>query len=201
MELLNKLIAEVANLPELVVLIVCPAILVVVGLLLAVLRAKKAYPAVAIGLGGAGIFLVVCKSGGTFDQTMAWAGLYLVLCALVCLFFLIPFGRGKNVQGDRDQEIYEKFRMELEPTAFPEEAPVSEGEAVSAEEGGLRLQHVDEMLSKLFAADLEASDRLEADAIARSLDVYRNKALNGEELRSLNDSLASVLRLTAKYSL
>lgn len=201
MEILNRLMTEAAALPEYVLLVAAPALLVVAGFLLAVFHADRAYAPVAAGIGGAGLFLFSCIADALAEYA-AWCGLYLALCAIVRLFFLIPFPRRKKERRNRDEEIYEKFRLELEPEPPVEEKEDGAQDAVlNAEECGLRLQHADEMIAGLLAAELEPGDRLETDAVCRTLDLYRNKSLTEEELRSLNDCLATVLRLSAKYNL
>lgn len=65
----------------------------------------------------------------------------------------------------------------------------------------MSFSYADSLLEKLRAKNLNAGDRLEAEEILRRLDCYRNKPLNEEERESLNDCLASVLKLTAKYQL
>ena len=65
----------------------------------------------------------------------------------------------------------------------------------------MRLSHAEELLSRLKTAPLAGSDRLEADALSRTLCGMRERKLTAEEMRILNDCLASVLKLTAKYKL
>ena len=69
------------------------------------------------------------------------------------------------------------------------------------EESSMRLSHATDLLEQLTKSELSASDRLEADALAHTLEGYRDKELTFEEMRSLNDCLATILKLTAKYKL
>lgn len=70
------------------------------------------------------------------------------------------------------------------------------------EESKLRLNHVRELLTKLKAADLSPSDRLEAEGISRMITLYATKnLLSGKEVRELNDCLSVILKMTAKYAL
>lgn len=190
----------VAALPDYVSLLACPVLVLVVGLLLAVFHRKRAYPPVALALGGAGVFLVSC--GGGLLLAVAWAGLYAVWAALVSLLFLFSF-RSKKGQ-NRAEQLYEKFRLGLDVpadggSADGEEEP-SEPVSVDMEES-VRLSHVYSLLEKLRAEELSPRDRLETDAIAHTLEGFRGKTLSADELTVVNDSLASVLKLTAKYKL
>ncbi len=197
MEIFNSFIRTVAELPDWAVLLICPALLVLTGLLLAIFHADKAYLPVAVALGGAGIFLTSCLSD--IATVAAWAGLYVVLCVLVRLLFLIPFRSGKR-ERDTADALYEKFRADLD---IPERETDERAENVSIgmEESGLQLDHVFSLLRDLRACELSAGDRLETDAIYRTLDVYRGKNLTAEEMGTVNDCLASVLKMTAKYKL
>lgn len=197
MEFFVDFMQTVAQLPDLVSFILSPALLLVAGFLLAVFRVKRAYLPVALALGGAGIFLLACEKSGSFAVVLGYAALYLVLAVLVSLFFLIPFPTGKGK--DRSQELYEKFHVDLdEPQAG---SSFGEGETYSGEESGLRLKHANELVEKLQKCELSASDRLEVDALSHTLSGYGERELNAEELRALNDCLATVLKLTAKYKL
>ena len=192
MDLLNNLVNFVAKLPELVALLVCPGLLLIGGLLFAVFRLRKGYLPLAIGLGGVGFFLVYCQDRAA---SIAFLALFIVWAALVSLLFCIPFKKKKrNVQ----EEMYEKFRVELD---VPEELPKECGELLDREEYGPRLAHTMGLLEKLKKSDLSASDRLEADALSRTLQNFGDRDLTAEEMRSLNDCLATVLKLTAKYKL
>ena len=57
------------------------------------------------------------------------------------------------------------------------------------------------LLEKLRRGELSATDRLEADMLGRTLSVMQGRLLTAEEKNTLNDCLASVLKLTAKYKL
>lgn len=200
MEQLQQFMESVAQLPDLVSLIVCPALLVLAGILLVPLGGKRAYLPTAIGVGGAGVFLVACElqaANGNMLFLAAYVGLYALLAVLVSLLFCIPISH-KGKEKSAEEELYAKFRLPLEETA-EEEAPLRE--VYAAEECGVRLHHAAELLDRLMKCDLSASDRLEADALSHTLESYRNRALTAEEFRGLNDCLATILKLTAKYKL
>lgn len=184
--------------PDLLSLILCPALLLVAGLLLAVFHKKKAYLPLAVGLGGAGAFLVGCEVGAS-AVLFIYAAAYVVFAALVSLIFLIPFPvRGSKEE--RADELYEKFHMPLN-VPLGEEAESVEEPAVAAGEENVRLEHALSLLEQLKKCDLSAGDRLEADALGRKLESCKGRALGEEETRQVNDCLASILKLTAKYKL
>lgn len=181
--------------PDLVSLLLCPALLVVAGLLLAVFHKKKAYPPLAVGLGAAAVFLVGCEVGAA-GELFVYAAMYVALSVLVSLLFLIPFPTGKN-RKEREDVMYEKFHVGLD---LPEEGEEEE-KTCGEEECGPRLDHALSMLEKLQKCNLSPCDRLEIDSLGRKLEGCKGRALTQEELGSVNDCLATVLKLTAKYKL
>lgn len=178
-------------------LVICPALLIVAGLTLAIAHAKKAYPTLALALGGAQLFLLCNVSNVQPLYVCAWAGLYLVLCVLVRLLFFIPF-RGKK-RKNRAEEIYQKFHLALELPEETQNDAAEEARVGMAE--NVHLQHVLSLLEKLRACNLTPGDRLETDAIERTLEAFQGKDLTADDLVIVNDSLASVLKMTAKYKL
>lgn len=188
-EIFAQLTEKVGECPEAVVLFLCPALLLVAGLLLAILHAKRGYLPAAVGLGGAQLFLSACTSD--LNECAAFMGLYVLFAALVRLLFLIPFPKKRESDAE---ELYRKFRLPLEEPA-PAPAPEETGE------DDLRLGHAFALAEQLSGCDLTPSDRLEADALSRTLDAYRGRKLNEEEKRAVNDCLATLLKLTAKYKL
>ena len=193
---IREFLELVAQLPGWLLYFGAPALLVLAGIVLVLVRAERAYPPVALLLGAAGLVLVagIAESSSDF---VVWAALYAAVAALVRFLFFIPAPKKKQKQ-DRSEEIYETFHVGLD-----EEMPAGEElpPALSAEEGELQLAHVDSLIAKLKAAELDAADRLELDAVVRALDLYRGRALTAAEQRALNDCLSAVLKLSAKYSL
>lgn len=203
MDILYEIMQFAARAPEWVALAVCPGLILLSALIFTLAGGRKAYPFVAAALCGVQFSLLSVWEEGS---ALFCLGLSVAASALFSLLFLIPRPRRKKKE-DRAEQIYRKFREELsEPAegAHPpkvccfEEPPA---ERVSPEESGMRLSHADSLLAKLRTVKLSAGDRLEADSLARTLDAYRGRALTSEELRALNDCLATVLRLTAKYKL
>lgn len=182
----------VAQLPELLVVLICPAILLICGVIFALLDCKKAYFPVAIGLGGLAFFLTASID---LSSSFAYMGLYLVWTVLVNLLFLI------HPREKKESTQEELFRTFYRPLDLGEEREETESATLDREESELRLSHTLELLEKLKKSDLSAGDRLEADALSRTLDGLSDKQLTESEMRSLNDCLATILKLTAKYNL
>ena len=191
MNVLFDFMEIVAKLPDYVNLLVCPALLLIAGIVFAGLDLKKAYALLATALGGVGFFLVYCKEP---KAGFAYLGLYVVYAVLVSLLFLLPWRRRED---SAQEELYAEFHRELE---IPEDEP-SEEQTIGREECDLRLSPTLELLEQLKKSELSASDRLEVDALSHTVESFRDRELTIGEMRSLNDCLATILKLTAKYKL
>ena len=134
------------------------------------------------------------------------------LSALLSLLFLIPRPRNgkKCVKQSRVDALYERFHEELNEksyaprTAMPPKVCCFERDAedsATVGESGMSLGYADTLLNKLRSKDLSAGDRLEIEELSRRLDFYRDKPLTQDERNTLNDCLAAILKLTAKYQL
>lgn len=76
--------------------------------------------------------------------------------------------------------------------------PMSENKTVN---GDVQLAHVFQVLKKLQSMKLSSGDRLETDVIQNMLTVYQAKGtLSLEETATLNNYLATLLKLMSKYS-
>ena len=197
-------IALLGGMPVWVSLIVCPAAVVAAAVLFTLFGGRKAYPALAVAIGGAGIALVSTKFSA--GETLAYFGLFSALSALLSLLFLFPtVKRAAKRKGEsREERIYRKFHEELRediPAQLPPKVNCFEEAPAPAEESGMRLSYVTTLIGKLTKCRLTPADRLEVDVLDRSVSAYRGKALSESELSTLNDCLASVLKLTAKYQL
>lgn len=211
MELFIRFIGYFEEVPDWVPLILCPALVVAAAAFMTGLGGRKAYPAVAVVAGAAGFCFVCVKT--ELSVAFIYLGLFAALCTLFGFLFLIPCPLKKRKEGrggrSKADKMYEKFREELSEEPFtaenakkpPKVCCFEPSPAATAEESGTQLSHVETLLTKLRSAKLNASDLLEVDALSRTIDRYRGKPLAAEELRSLNDCLATVLKLTAKYRL
>lgn len=184
-----------AQLPGWFLYFCAPVLLVVTGLILAAVHADRAYAPVALFLGGLGAFLVA-SIAVSLNDFVAWAAVYVAVAALVKMFFYIPFPKKKAKRPRED--IYKTFHADLD-MGTPTETELPP--ALTLEEGELQLRHVDSLIEKLRLMQMSAADRLELDAVARSLENYRGRALSAGDARALNDCLSAVLKLSAKYSL
>lgn len=90
----------------------------------------------------------------------------------------------------------------LEPKkvrCYSEEIPETECAAYPSD---VRLNHIFSVIERLKGASLGAGDRLEIEKYEELLTVYKNKTLlSSEEAQTLNDILASLLKLMAKYDI
>lgn len=138
----------------------------------------------------------------------AWAVYALLFCVL--LFIRRRKRRPERRKGpSRAGEEEEEVRTEGQEGMPRPSAPVPElprkvrcfaqgGRVVVGED--VRLGHAFSVLERLLSLPLGAGDRLEAQKAEDLLSVYRGKGeLSAEEARALNDVLASLLKMLAKY--
>ncbi len=205
MQIFIRFIGLIARLPDWVSLLLCPILFLTCSLVFAFTKKRQWLNYTAFAFGAAGCFLVCCEGGA--GVAFIWSGLYTLLFLAVKVTYF--FTRKKGKKQSKEDAMYEKFHLPLnEPTVmeeggkipkvncyFEEETPLRD-----AEESGLRLEHVLELLKKLQTMKLSPSDRLETDVVSRRVNGLRYKKLTEEELSVLNDCLATTLRLTAKYA-
>ncbi len=212
MEIFRQLIAALSGTPAWVPLLLVPALTVLSALLFTLLGGRRAYPYPATALGAAGSVLLCCillqqeGAAQALAGMFVYAGLYAALASLLRLLFFLPRPRRSSKRTPRDERIYERFRGEPLTSAMPRAAQPSPEKVCCYEEAPAlseppELSHALSLLEKLRKEKLTASDRLEADVLARSVGALKGRALNDEEKGTLNDCLASVLKLTAKYKL
>ena len=209
MDVIEKIFNAFAKTPDWVLLYVVPALLLVtaVGFVFVSKRAWYCCPAtVVIAMGFALAY--------TKDAALAfwYLAILTALGALLSLLFFIPRPKRREgkVKKSRVDELYEKFHAELSEQPYtprsvmPPKVCCFEKDAeagATAGEWGMDLSYADSLINKLRSKDLTAGDRLEAEALARRLDCYRDKPLTETERDTLNDCLAAILKLTAKYQL
>ena len=206
MEVFSSFLSALAALPDWVPLLLLPALLPCGALLFALLRQRNWYRHFALAVAAAGTVLV-CGRGNVSDA-LAYAGIIAVLGLLCAPLLLVPFTKRKRKKREsREERIYRKFHEDLsEPLPPREGLPpkvccFEEAPATPAAESGVRLGHVRSLIEKLKREKLSAADRLEVEALSRSVDGCLGRTLERSELELLNDCLASVLKLTAKYKL
>ena len=186
--------------------LIIPVLLVPAAIILALMGGRRLYQWIAAVVGILGFSLVCAR--GNLANAFLYLGLYALVAGIFALLLLIPSVKARKGKKSEDR-LYEKFHVELREKPFgspPQKPPkvccFEEEGTASVEESGLRLEHVGEMLRRLRAAQkLSPTDRLETDALARTLDGFREKRLTPAELNTLNDCLSTVLKLTAKYQL
>ena len=205
MEIFRQIYQAIAAVPAWVPLILCPALIVAAAVLFALFGGRRAYPVLAGVVGAVGI--AVMSATATVGETVFYAALYAFVACLAGMLHLLPKRVKKARRTSRDERIYQRFRAELEnapyPTAAPQPAPakVCCFEEAPATQAAPELSYALSLLEKLRREELAATDRLEADMLARTVSAMQGRMLTAEEKNTLNDCLASVLKLTAKYNL
>lgn len=211
MDIFIGVVNAIGRIPDWLSLLAFPVLLIPAAVLLRVFGKRKRYLSVCLIFAACGFTLVCCE--GEARYAFVWLSLFALECLLMNGIFYLSAMKRKKKQS-KAEKMYEKFRLELDGgpeeraetlqrppkiSCYPEE--IQAENTVAAEDAGLRLSHASELLARLRAGKLSAGDRLETDVLARTLETFRNKRLTPSELDSLNDCLASVLKLTAKYSL
>ena len=123
-----------------------------------------------------------------------------------CSFSCPAFGKKRaDAPKSRAERLYERFREEL--TELPDRPAAQPPKVCCFEEPSAPVQDAPEpsyamkLLEKLQKEKLSPTDRLETDVLSHTVSGLSGRPLSEEEARTLNDCLASVLRLTAKYKL
>lgn len=205
MEILQKIIDFLSKVPEWAYLYLVPALIFATAFVCIFVKKRRWFFVAAAIAGAAGFSFVYVKNS---SFAVVYLAILIALCATLSLFFLIPPPKRKQKRSSREEKIFEKFHEALSekpytPRTLPPKERCFEKEEVgaTATERGMDLSYADTLLEQLRSKKINAGDRLEAEEIRHRLDCYRNKALGEEERSSLNDCLASILKLTAKYGL
>lgn len=187
------------------VLVLCPVGFLATGIVCVLYRKTALFLASAFVFGGLEGLLSVAVVG--FERGVSVICLFLAEVGFLLLFLCLPPRVKKEGKKSRADAIFERFYQPLEvvPPKPAEPEPLPKVTALTdppahREEDGLRLEYVEELLKKLRSCKLTAGDRLETDVITRSLGQLKNGRLDAEQKALLNDYLASVLKLLAKYS-
>ena len=209
MDLILKILNAFAKTPDWVLLYAVPALILILAVCFVFVPKRAWYCCPATVVIAVSFALAYAKDA---SLAVCYLAILTALSALLALFFLIPRPkrRERKVKKSRVDELYEKFHAELSEQPYtprsvmPPKVCCFEKDAeagATAGERGMDLNYADSLIEKLRAKDLTAGDRLEAEALARRLDCYRDKPLTEFERDTLNDCLAAILKLTAKYQL
>lgn len=208
MEILEIIVDSLSESPEWVFLYALPALVVAAAVGFVFTNKRRWFFAVTPFIAAAGFLLAYAH-----DESLSFVYLTLLiaLCALASLLFFIPAPRARQKsKKSREEKMYEKFREELSEKPYKPRAAMppkvccferDREDGATAQEYGVSLSYADTLLEKLRIKKLSAGDRLESEELLRRLDCYREKPLTESERSSLNDCLASILKLTAKYQL
>lgn len=203
MNLIEKISGAVAALPDYVTLLVSPVLILAAAVVFLLLRRPRGYLTAVPVLLALALFFGAAEGEGSavlvyFSLNAVWAFLWNIVLHL-------PAKKQKKSKADC---MYEKFHVELEAPYLPEEKKdlppkvcCFDEERKEAQEGTQNLEYALSLGKKLKSANLSAGDRLELDALLRTLETYGNRPMSEAEMERVNDCLASVLRLTAKYRL
>ena len=206
MKILQIVLDYISRVPEWAFLYAVPAAIAAIAVLFVFIPKRKWFFAVASFFGAAGFVTVYSKDA---PLSFAYLGAVAALTAVLSLLFLIPAPKRRKKGKAREEQIIDKFREELTENSYrngvrmPPKVCCFEKEesGATAKEYGVSLSYADTLLKKLRSKKLKAGDRLETEELLRRLDCYREKPLDEGERSSLNDCLASILKLTAKYQL
>ena len=197
MDIFLKVLAALRAVPDWVYLLLLPALLLPLAVGLFFLRRPKIYAQLAAMLGLCG---TACAASEGQEAAIAYIALFSLL-AILLQPRILPADKRKK----RAERIYREFHEELNAPEGKAEAPLPPKvccfETPPATEDDIQLDHVTALIQKLKKEKLTASDRLELEALCRTVDGCKNRALTDAERDTLNDCLASVLRMTAKYKL
>ncbi len=200
-QLFSKLSGALEAVPLWIPIILLPALALTFSVLAIVFRLRRwAFP-VLLFFGGVGVALL----SGHAPLALFYGGCYVAFAALLLLMLFAPKPkkRKKKSREEREEELFKRLCAKSATT--PKDTPAKvcryEEPAVTVQECGMRLSHAEELLKKLKACNLAPSDRLETEVLGHTIDGCRGKPLSEQEVRRLNDCLASVLKLTAKYKL
>ena len=93
------------------------------------------------------------------------------------------------------------LRERLQTGLRVEEGEETERMNVAEEYKEIKLDYVQKMVARLKSTPLSASDRLETERLSRLVNLYSvSENLSVSDLRSLNDCMLKLLKLSAKYS-
>ena len=139
---------------------------------------------------------------------------YYPFFGILCLFGPVSAKeKGKLKKSPKKQAFSAEKRAEVaEPVPVPERTVQAEQRPRMVRcydrtrgvvvEQDVRLGHIFSVLERLKNLPLGAGDRLEAQKYEDLLSVYRNKGnLSSAEAQTLNDILASLLKMMAKYDI
>lgn len=179
------------------------------------LKNTGAFAALSAVIGGVARVLVI---GGNVEQRAGFVGsaFLLVFSGVAYLFlFAILLIRGKFLERKRrraeiarrlcytlpDREnTYIRARLNT-ALQIPKENLNADMGASDALEQPVKLEHARVLLSKVKEAPLSQAERLRIEEMSKALSLYLQKeSWTIEELRAVNELCASLLKLSAKYT-
>ncbi len=169
---------------------VMPGIQLVCGVILAFFAGKRYYPY----LTGAGCAAGTALLAHDPRAALLFLALYGFLSAALGLLFVLPVRRRMRTLSFSETACVKARTNRAEEPRPPEQKQ-------TAEECGLTLTHAEEVLARLSRMPLSPADKLEREALSRTVEHARCSLLGEEDRLRLNDCLAVTLKLAAKYKL
>ena len=171
-------------------LMLLPALLAVYTLATVLFGGRKAYPYVAFS---ALPLAAVLGAGRGAAADLVYVGCTAAFAGVLRLSLFLP--RRKRTMPDTGLTPAGPAAARAERTVVETPAYIPIGQC------GLDMAQAEECLARLKRAPLSAGDRLEVEVLGRILDGANRAALTEEELARVNDGLASMIKIAAKYKI
>ncbi len=188
MDAFDLLAGALAGIPDWALFFV-PALLLLYTLATVLFGGRQVYPYVAFSLI---VLAAVLGAGRGAAVDLIYVGLTASVGGMSRMVLSLTPPRAKN-----RRECTPRF--EDIQTARAESAAGEVPAYIPVEKCGIDMAHAREYLQRLRRAPLSAGDRLEVDVLGRSLESMNKAALTGEELVRINESLAALFKIAAKY--
>jgi len=183
--------------------------------LLAIPFGRTFYSLSALSLGGAWVSVLAQNEGLTLREYVIFCATFLeIAVGFYALLSVIAFIKKKREKRRKEREEICRRAVYMLPdreNTFLRER-LQTGLRVEEEKGGepidvnvarqeVKLAYIQKMVLRLKASPLSASDRLETENLARLVNLYAvSNEVSASDLRSLNDCLSKILKLSAKYA-
>lgn len=173
--------------PDWVSFLVIPALLTGAAVLSFLWKKRSVFALAAVFLCGLGAAFLGARGA---RAVCIFVGL---LAVYVCLLIAAGLLVRRRPQGEAPKRGKRADDRPLVTVAGPSEEAYSDQ--------NVKLKHAGDLLARLRKAPLAAGDRIEEEILSRTISALGAKPLTEEEFVRLNECLAALLKLTAKYKL